>query len=137
MCVCVFPGFGWLTITLQNIFTYGKADGSTCKLFGFHGCDPYVKLFVDENEVLKTARAKHKFVYDTDVTFTSDNIAKNSTIKIEIWDASSAFWEHDALILTTQGDVNSFLKQPLREGVIVKDKQNAIETVSFWQDEYK
>lgn len=130
-------GWGWLTITLQTMYTYGELDGNSCKLFGFYGCNPYVKLFVNGAEKLRTPTAQHKYVFNADVTFTTSKIPKNSTIMIQIWDASAAFWEKDALILNTEGDIDSFLNEPLREGVIIKDNRNAIETVPFWQDEYE
>lgn len=120
-----------------KVFTYGEADGSSCKFYSRFGCNSYIKLFVDDDELFRSSTMKDKFVYDADITFTTGRISKDSTIKIEIWDESSAFWELDRLILKTDGNVESFLKQPLREGVMVGDKRNAIETVSFWQDEYK
>lgn len=80
---------------------------------------------------------KNKFIYGADITYTTHKISKASTIEIQIWDKKAAFWEKTSLILQTKGDVDSFLNEPLRTGAVIRGKQNAIETVSFWQDEYK
>lgn len=122
---------------MQTVFTYGEADGSTCKLFAPLGCDSYIKLFVNSKELFKSPTTKNAFVYDADITYTTGRISKNSTIEIEIRDASAAFWEYDALILKTKGNVDSFLNEPLRAGAEINHRQNSIETVSFWQDEHK
>lgn len=121
----------------SKVFAYGEADGKSCKFYSKFGCNSFIKLFVKDDELFKSSTTKDKFVYDADITFTTGKIAKNSTIKIEIWDESSAFWEKEHLILATEGDVDSFLEEPLRTGAWIGDKQNAIETISFWQDEYK
>lgn len=132
----------FLIITYKNsffskVFAYGEADGSSCKFYSRFGCNSYIKLFVGDDELFRSSTMKDKFVYDADITFTTGRILKNSTIKIEIWDESSAFWEKDRLILKTEDNVDSFLKEPLRKGAMFGDKQNAIETISFWQDEYR
>lgn len=75
-------------------------------------------------------------MYEADITFTTLRIPKNSTIEIQIWDESSAFWEKTELILQSKGDVDSFLNEPLRKGVMINGKRNEIETISFWQNEY-
>lgn len=89
---------------------------------------------------MKTNMEKSKVWYDVDKTFTTTRILKNSTISIEIWSTKSdkiEFAKGDDLILRTEGDVDSFLKHPLRIGTHFDDGDNQIETMSFWQDEYE
>lgn len=57
-------------------------------------------------------------------------------IKIELWDDDSGFFANpDDLILETEGNVESFMKTPIRDGAVFNSHQNLIETTSFWQDE--
>lgn len=86
--------------------------------------------------MLKTPKKKNRDNYNPHVTFTTERIAKNSTVRIEVWDSSYAFWESDALIQTAAGNVDSFLNEPLREGAhCYENKQNSLETMSFWRDD--
>lgn len=109
----------------------------TCKLNPSRGCDPFVILYVNDKEVLRTSKEIDQFVTNVNKTFTSIKIPKTSTIRIEIWDARSGYFEKDMLILKSEGDVNSFLSEPIRRGVYVLGDLNRIETLSFWIDEYK
>lgn len=116
---------------------FGQKNGKPCKLDYSDGCDPYIELYVNDELVLKTEKQVNKFSFDPKVTFTTAKIPKNSTVRIEIWHAKSAFWDRDSLILTTDGDIDSFLKQPLREVDHQLKNDNFVETVSFWRDEYE
>ena len=118
------------------VYTYCYADGKPCK--GKTGCNSYVKLYINGEEVLTTPQATNKISYDIDQTFTTSRISKDSTVKIEVWNAySGQFWGADTLLLSTEGNIESFLKEPLREGEKVCKDFNSIETMSFWQDEFK
>lgn len=87
---------------------------------------------------MKTPKETDKFVTNVNRTFTSVKIPKNSSIRLEIWDAKSGFFEKkDELILRSEGDIDSFLNEPIRKGVYVLGDLNRIETMSFWIDEYK
>lgn len=86
--------------------------------------------------MMRTNTEKNKISYDVDKIFTSAKIPKTATIKIEIWNSKSNAKE-DKLILSSEGDVNSFLEQPLRTGAHFDQGDNRIETISFWQDEYE
>lgn len=127
-----WTGLGWFTINVQFVYTYCRADGKSCKFNAKNGCDSYVSIFIDDENVLKSPKELNKISYDANITFTSARISKTSTIRIEVWDTSSS-----TLILSTEGDVESFLKQPLREGEPVCKHSNSIETISFWRDEYQ
>lgn len=74
--------------------------------------------------------------YDPRITYTTGKILKNSTtIKIEVWDASSEFFENDAIIQKTEGNIDSFLNEPIRKGTRFDEYlRNKIETMSFWRD---
>lgn len=123
---------------MLRAYTYGEENGKPCKLNPSLGCDPYVILYINDKEVLRTSKETDKFVTNANKTFASVKIPKESIIKIEIWDAKSGFFEsQDALILKSEGDVASFLNEPIRKGVHVWGDLNKIETLSFWVDEYK
>lgn len=132
-----FLGFGWLTINLLRAYTYGELSGRSCKLNPSVGCDPYLVLYINNEQVMKTAKKTQTFFYDVNSIFTSAKIPKTSIVKLEIWDASSRFWGRDALILSTVGNIDSFLNEPLRKGVYISGDVNSIETMSFWLNDYK
>lgn len=94
-------------------------------------------LFVNDEEVLRTETVKSKESYDVDKTFTTARIPETAPIKIEIWNSKTDDANKDKLILRTKGNIESFLKQPLRVGTKFEKKFNRIETLSFWQDEYE
>lgn len=130
-----FVGSGWLTIFIQNVFTYGKANGKACKVLETFGCNSYVVLFVNGDQVMKTHTEKDEYTYDVDKTFTTGKISKKSKITIEVWRPKTL--GHDKLIMRTEGDVDSYLKEPLRVGAHFAHGDNRIETMSFWKDEYE
>ena len=75
--------------------------------------------------------------YNPHVSFTTVKIAKNSTIRIEIWDKSASFFDYDGIIQIAEGNVESFLNKPIRYGTVCpENKQNSIETMAFWRDEF-
>lgn len=103
------------------------------------GCNPFIKLFINDELVKQSPKRSYKALHDADITYETAKIAKNSTIKLEIWNGGS-FWTRERMIFTTDGDIDSFLKQPIRIGigeVQTLDNVNSIETMSFWLDEYK
>lgn len=79
--------------------------------------------------------------HHSDVSFETAKILKNSTITLQIWDAGCGLWSKVEFVFSTKGSIDSFLNQPFREnqrkfiGKFVKVE--AIETMSFWLDEYK
>lgn len=138
--LCNFVGFGWFTIILQTVYTFGKANGKPCKFQGYSGCDSHIVLFVNGQRVMKTPTEKNKFSYDVDRTYISEKIPKNATIKIEVWNSKTeklTASRREKLIQRAEGDVSSFLEQPLRVGALVEGSANRIEIMSFWQDEYE
>lgn len=121
---------------MQSVYTYCRADGINCKYNTKYGCDSYITIFIDDDDVLKSPKELNKLSYDAKITYTTVKIPKiSTTIRIEVRDASSG-----GLILSTEGNVDSFLSKPLREGDFsckTMKKINSMEIVSFWQDEYK
>lgn len=114
---------------------YGKSDGSACKFDYIQGCDPFLKIFVNNKLKFESIKLRKKFLYDPKLTFTTARIWRNSTIKVELWDARRGFWDYDALIFQTDGDIDSFLHEPHRQSDNIYNK-NVIEAISFWQDEF-
>lgn len=119
---------------MQFVYAYCRANGISCESNNKYGCDSYISLFINDENVLKSPKEMNKISYDANITFTTGRILKTSTIRIEVKDASSG-----DLILETEGDVESFLKKPVREsetGCKHTYNVNSIETVSFWRDDY-
>lgn len=136
----IAAGFGWLTIQIVHIYAHGEADGSRCDTGGGL-CDPYIKLFLNGKNVLQTLSTEDRCCFNPNVIYTSDKISKSSRIKIELWDDDSGFLgSADDLILRTEGNIDSFLRNGVREGAVVRDLfvsyTNSIVTISFWKDEY-
>lgn len=143
-------GFGWLTIKLKSVRAYTKWDNSQCdpvkQVRDNFDCDPFVELFIDGESQLRTSTRDDTCCYDDlNVHFTSKKISKSATIKIEVWDDDNTFAGDlpPELILRTEGNVDSFLNKGYR-GVNGTAKYkgavnlgNSIDTISFWQDEYK
>lgn len=115
----------------------GRIDGSTCGLDHSDGCDPSIKLFVNDELMLETPKLLKVFSFDAKVTFTTAKLRKNSKIKIEVWHVKRSFWDTHGLIQSVEGDVESFLNEPIRKGIHVYGDDNHIETISFWRDEYQ
>lgn len=111
------------------------ANGSACDTFS--ACDPYVKLFVDGNEVKATEVRENTNVFHAGIVYVTAKMHKwtERMIKIQVWDSDNVFSGDDDLIQEEDGDVESFLEQPMRFGARNGDKQNVIETALFWQDE--
>lgn len=91
-------------------------------------------LYIDDKLQKHTSFRLNECCYDVNRTIISEKITKNSRIKIEVWDANMF---KDQLVLTTEGNVDSFLTNGHRRGVMVEGFMNYINTVSFWQDKYK
>lgn len=121
---------------MQSVYTYCRADGKLCKFNAETGCDSYINIFIGDDDVLKSPKELKKTKYDAKITYTTKKIPKMSTVvRVEVRDACSG-----GLILRTEGDVNSFLRNTVRESELrcktVKNI-NSIEIVSFWQDEHQ
>lgn len=130
--------YGWLTIQIRNIRAYGLTDGSSCDVSATSVCDPYVKLFINDEKVLETTAQENICCFNVNATYQSIKIPKKLTIKIEVWDDDSGFFgSADDLIQSTEGSIDSFMKTTLRDGAVFSTQQNLIETISFWQDELK
>lgn len=119
------------------MFTYGIRKGYPCKGLSQVGCDSYIELFVNDVLQLTSPTVKNLFIYDADITYTTFKIPKESRIEIKVKDKMTIGPLDDNLILYTKGYVDDFLKEQYRGDVFIKEKQNAIHTVSFWQDELK
>lgn len=116
-----------------------------CDVWPFNDCDPYVKVYVGGEEVLKTATADGKNDYNVDRIYHTKKIKKSTIIAIEVWEDDSKKGEHrnegnSQPILWTNGTVESFMQNPtcctddLVVGKIHYGK-NCIEVDIIWQDE--
>lgn len=125
-------GFGWLTIKLKSVKADRTWDDKPCEFIVRDPCDPYVKFIIDGDLEFQTP-TKHDTRTTDDVYdyYTTKRISKKALIKIEVWDED---WDADDLIMMTEGHVDSFLRSGYRPG---RNSGSYIDTVSFWQDEYK
>lgn len=131
-------GFGWLTLTIIYVKTHCEANAKSCKLLNLLKCNSYIKVFVNDKQMLRSPTKLIRGHYDPHITLTTDKISKNATIRIEVWDSSFGFWGTDAIIQRTEGTVESFFNEPLREGADCGGgHSNSIESMSLWQDEYE
>lgn len=127
---------------------YGDIDKKSCDPAEAKECDPYVKLFINGEEVHRSDSRTNIAIYDLNYRYVSGKIPRNSKIKVEIWDDDlftewflKPFSTDDDLVLQSEGDVDDFLNNPFRAGVITTgaqfNGQNSISTYSFWEDEYE
>lgn len=126
---------------MGQLHAFGDIKGNECESIG-DDCDPYVKLFINDQLIHKTATVENTLTFDVNHDFISQLIPNTSVITIEIWDDDSGFLgSADDLVLRTNGDVSDFLKNPFRGGTITTNAspngQNSINTFVFWQDEYE
>lgn len=110
----------------SKIFAYGEADGTACKIAGFH-CNSYFKLFIGGKEVFRSQTRKDQFVYDAEYTHVTGKIPKDTKIKIEVYDESSAFFEKTHLILSTGYKTNF--------NIFLRLKPIAADLISYFQKE--
>lgn len=137
----IFKGYGWLTIHLINAYYYGDEKNGISGIHVQPQCKPYIKLFINNEPVWRSSIIKNdKTLHDPDLTFDTAKILKNSTIVLQIWDAGCGLLSKKEFEFSTNGDVDSFLNQPFRENdrkfIGRFTKIEAIETMSFWLDEY-
>lgn len=119
-----------------NTHFYGdKGDLSSIHLPP--GCKPFIKLYVNDELVKESPARNDGILHYADITFETAKILKNSTIKLEIWDAGSGFWSEEKSIFSTVGDVESFLDHPIRENSMNSSEAISAETISFWRDEHE
>lgn len=134
-------GYGWLTIHLINAYYHGDENKSVSSIHVQPQCKPYVKLYVNETLVMRSQIRNQKNLPHADVSFETAKISKNSTITLHIWDAGCGLWSKKEFVFRTYGTIDSFLSEPIRENKRIFDwkltKIEAIETMSFWLDEYK
>lgn len=125
---------------------YGDSDKKNCDPAEAKECDPYVKLFINGELIHRSPSRTNTAIYDINYRYVSGKIPRNSNITVEVWDddkfegwlawASST----DDLVLHSEGDIDDFLNNPFRTGVVTKGSQfngqNSLSTYSFWEDEY-
>lgn len=121
-----------------NAYFYGGCkDDDMSSVHLPKGCNPYVKVFVNDELVKQSPTRNDKTLHDVDISFETAKIPKNSTIRFEIWDGSCGIWSGEKFIFSANGTVESFLNHPLRKNGKDSDKIDAVEIMSFWRDEYK
>lgn len=147
------PGWGWLTIKLKELTVWHiECTGKRCDRWT--QCDPYVKLYINDVQVLQTDSKDDTAEYNIDKIYSTPTaIPRISTIKIEIWDANIWMFSEEK-IWVLEGSIDTFIENPIRYGKIVEKRyhfmddvlpssptdvtvpqQNVIETDVFWQDE--
>lgn len=121
---------------MQNVYLYGEFYGKQNTFGWIVKCSPFIKLFVDGVFVLETSRLVSGFSFDARLRYTTAKIQKNSTIKLEIWDAGQGFLDYDRRMFSKEGTVDSFLNGQILQGDRFNELDNSIEMLSFWRDDY-
>lgn len=138
MYIITCTGFGWLRMKIRRVIASGEADGSSCETNSNMECDPYLILYIDDEEVIRTPTREDTTHFDANVDYASKKILKTANIKIEVWDDDSGFLgSPDDLIMRTEGNVESFLNNGIREGAKIASLVNRIETISVWKDDFE
>lgn len=128
---CPNEGYGWLTIRLSKCRAELSQDGRPCDPLG--GCDPYVKLFIGDEEVFASnAPNVNDLYFNLDVTYTSQKIQNTSNIKIEVWDADDGLNFADDLIMSQSRSVDSWLYSRY---IVHHNWRNNFQTSFVWLDE--
>lgn len=111
------------------------STGSSCDTFS--ACDPYVKLFINSKHIRETAIQNDTEIFNANILYVSRRVRKQTMLKLQVWDSDDYLNGDDDLIHETEGNVHSFLQYPIRYGARNDDRQNIIETTTFWRDEIR
>lgn len=117
---------------------YGLIGGNWCDVPKNNPCDPFIRIYVNDELVDRTSTVDNTYVYDADHQFISAKIEKSSKIKIEVLDDDSD--DKPELILETEGTIDDFIANPYRFGNklssgIIRER-NSINTYVLWEDEF-
>lgn len=116
---------GWLTITFEDARAATHTSGGNCDIFS--PCDPYIKLFINNENVYESEVFwEQEYVY-FGKTYTSNMINKGASIKIEMWDWDRA--STSDLILSWDTSIKDLLKNSIKYGT----GENKIVTSSSWR----
>lgn len=142
MYLFLCKGFGWLTFKIEKVQVPLEVDGSRCDDSFVGECDTYFKIKVNGAEIMNTrGTANTQSEFEANIMWESKRIPKNSSIEVQVWDKDERIFSgNDDLLLETNGDIDSYLKNPIRKGAEFKDYNNYanfIETAAFWIDELK
>lgn len=126
-----------MTILIGVVSAYGLADGNWCDVPKNDACDPFVRIYINDELVDETSKMDNTYVYDADHQFISGKIKKSSKIKIEVLDDDGN--DNPELILQTEGTIDDFIKNPYRSGgelssAIIRER-SSINTYVLWEDE--
>lgn len=133
-------GNGYLTFKINNVRAYVKVNGNKCDTGPLNYCDPYLILFINNDQVNATKPRASTCCFDAEYTYYSSKIPKTSTIKVQLWDSDEKrLLNNDDLILEAEGTIESFMKSSIRpDGASrIDEKTNLLETTTIWQDELK
>lgn len=116
---------------------FGTIDGGWCDIPRNSPCDPFVRIYIDDQLVDETLPVENTYVYDAEHQFISAKIKRSSIIKIEVLDD-----DHHGdpeLVLRSEGTIDNFMRNPQRFGDklssgIVRER-NSINTYVLWEDE--
>lgn len=127
-----------MTFRVKNVHAYNEEEtGNACdNLSSEDYCDPYIKVFINRELVYQSEMLSDTARFNADYTYKSKKIPKSTIIRVEVWDYDSFLNGDDDLIQQTEGNIESFLAKPVRDGNGYYEDRNFIETVTFWQDEY-
>lgn len=141
-----FTGDGYLTIKFKQLTAVGTARNLSCDWWT--SCDPYLKVFINGDEVFSPTIHNDTESYNVGRVFTSNEIQRNNAkIKFVVRDLEGDEDEpDDPDILNKEFTVEQFLKKDARIiSLMIKlhfmdmaDSMhaNSLETSAFWKDIY-
>lgn len=130
-------GFGWWTVIIGTVVAKSQrlSDSDCDPLIPFlipsKACDPYVIVYVDENEMCRTSIKEES----SEITFfhkcRSKKMRKTATIKLELWDSDR---NGDDLLLSWTTNIETLSNTSNH----VKAESKNVLTIcqSIWQDEF-
>lgn len=136
---------GYLTIRFIKVYAVELEDHSKCDGFFDNDCDSYVKLHINGKEVFHTEPRADAMENEIDRVFTSEEIPRDSTLKIEVLDDDGSSFE---TIMVEQNDIDGFLKKPVRKSPHSSKTlasefagynvwvENKLVTAVFWEDTF-
>lgn len=153
LCHLRFLGFGWLTLVVTKIVAIHKFESDHDCSHGFfrsamnfafyfntYICQPYLIIFIENNEVLRTPHqigVDYKKNAKTDFymleTYRSQKISINAAVTFEMWDYESF---SNSLLLRRNASINKSANIRTQQS-IVEQGSNRIHFTTLWENEYE
>lgn len=98
-------------------------------------CDPYVKLFIDGQQVFRTSTKENVYVANFYESHKTGRIRKTGSIKFELWDDDGS-WSKDDFITSWDTNIESIVPNKLFQTYIA-GRYNSLSVGAEWKAEYE